>query len=188
MTTDRVFVVFAALLLAACAPAEGDLKAELQGLVPGLRAKTEPLPTSTPTPRIGFDAFELPDPFHPWVAIQKSDPTSRRDRMLLARYAVAAEIERTHERAVANASSAIADGEDRVKQHRKRLAELASERALLKSGDNSAGRLENDIRSAEVDLKAQESLLAARQTELASIETWYQEDRKRFAELSGKRK
>ncbi len=188
MTTDRVWVVFAALLLAACAPAKGDLKTELQALVPGIRAKPEPLPTSTPTPRIGFDAFELPDPFHPWVAIQKSDPVSRRDRMLLARYADAAEIERAHERAMANVSGAIAGGEDRVQQQRKRLADLTSEKALLKSGDKAAEKLENDIRSTEVDLKAQESLLAARKTELASIETWYQEDRKRFAELKGKRK
>jgi hypothetical protein len=47
-------------------------------------------------------------------------------------------------------------------------------------------KLSNDIRNAEIDLKAQEDLLAAKRKEVSVINAKYDEDKKRFVELAKK--
>ena len=47
-------------------------------------------------------------------------------------------------------------------------------------------KLTEDLQAAEIDLKAHESLLAAKQKEVDSINAKYDEDKKRFARLTRK--
>ena len=54
-----------ALALAACAPEEADLKAELARYAKDFRGDVPPLPTMRPPPDARYRAGSLPDPFYP---------------------------------------------------------------------------------------------------------------------------
>ena len=49
-------------------------------------------------------------------------------------------------------------------------------------------RLKEEITNAEIDLKAQQGLLEAKKKEAASINARYDDDRKRYAEATGRRR
>ena len=48
-------------------------------------------------------------------------------------------------------------------------------------------RLQEELTNADIDLKAQQSLLDAKKKETVSINARYDEDRRRFREATGKR-
>ena len=62
----RLALIIALTVLAGCdAGEQTELKAELDGLTQNLRGRIEPLPVVTPYEPLGYNGYELPDPFGP---------------------------------------------------------------------------------------------------------------------------
>jgi len=102
-------------------------------------------------------------------AVSKEE--GRRDRALLATYTSEKDIEDARVRALAGNREQVADSETKIAALRKRRA----------SPGGNAG-------SIDIDLKAQEGLLAAKKKEADAINARYDDDKKRFVELNRKGK
>jgi hypothetical protein len=130
---------------------------------------------------------------------------SRRNRALLATYASEKDINEARVRALAENQKAIKEVEVRIAEIRKRQARydkemefytegVAKSDAKKKAGASAPApkgakpppKLLDDIKNAEVDLKAQENLLTVKQKEVDGINAKYDEDLRRYLELTGK--
>jgi len=126
---------------------------------------------------------------------------SRRNRALLATYASERDIDEARVRALAENQKAIKEVEVRIADIKKRQAAYNKEMefyaegaaksdakkkssAPVKAGPKPPPKLVEDMRNAETDLKAQESLLAAKQKDVDNINAKYDEDKKRYSELT----
>ena len=119
------------------------------------------------------------------LAVQRE--AARRNRALLATYTSTKDIDEARKRALADNHKAILDVETRIEQIRKRQAGYEKELELYKSKDNPPARLADDLRNAEVDLKYQEELLAVKRKEVEQINARYDDDKKRYIQLTGRR-
>jgi hypothetical protein len=111
---------------------------------------------------------------------------ARRNRALLATYTSVKDIDEARKRALANNQKAVQDLEDRISQIKKRQASHEKEMALYK-GKDTPPKLADDMRSAETDLKYQEELLAVKHKESEQINARYDDDKKRYVELTTRR-
>ncbi|MEO8145572.1 MAG: hypothetical protein ABI654_15290 [Betaproteobacteria bacterium] len=102
-------------------------------------------------------------------AISKDE--GRRDRALMATYTSEKDVEDARARALEGNRQQVKEGEARIAALRKRRA-VPSE----------------DLAGIDIELKAQESLLAAKKKEADAINHRYDEDKKRYAELTKKGK
>lgn len=126
----------------------------------------------------------------------------RRNNALLATYTSEKDIEEARGRAIAENEKAIKEIEGRLGEIRKRQAAYGKEMEFYSEGKaNDKGgkgkpaakpvakapaKLTEDIKNAEIDMQAQENLLAAKKKEVEGINAKYDEDRKRFLDLTGK--
>ncbi len=110
----------------------------------------------------------------------------RRNRALLATYTSERDIEDARQRALDAHGRTLQEVELRIEALRKRRAGYDKELEFYKGGKPPV-KLQQDIRNAEIDLQAQESLLAAKKKEGEAINGRYDEDRKRYLELTGRR-
>jgi len=76
--------------------------------------------------------------------------------------------------------------ESRIEMLKKRRAAYDKELEFYKDGKPPA-KLAEDIRATEVDIEATQGLLESKQKETASINTRYDEDRRRYIELTGRK-
>jgi hypothetical protein len=119
------------------------------------------------------------------LAVQRE--AARRNRALLATYTSVKDIDDARKRALADNQKAAAELQTRIDQIRKRQAGYEKELELYKGKGNPPARLAEDLRNAELDLKYQEELLAVKQKDVEHINARYDEDRKRYSELTGRR-
>lgn len=112
---------------------------------------------------------------------------TRRNRALLATYTSEKDIEDARRRALADNEKAVKEVEQKIDGLKKTRAKYDKELEFYK--DKKTGeskpppKLTNDIANAEIDLKAQADLLAAKKKEVSVINAKYDEDKKRFGEL-----
>jgi hypothetical protein len=116
-----------------------------------------------------------------------SREASRRDRALLATYGSEKDIEEQRGRALADNQRAVKELEGRIQDIRKRQAAFDREMAQYLAPKNPPPQLVEDLKATEVDLSAQQNLLALKRKESEQINARYNEDRKRFAQLTRKR-
>jgi hypothetical protein len=128
---------------------------------------------------------------------------SRRNRALLATYTSEKDIEEARGRALADNEKALNEIEQRIGEIKKRQAAFDKEMEFYKEGaakpsaDKKAKpaappkaetrvppKLLQDIKNTEGELLTQESLLAQKHKEVDSINAKYDEDKKRFVELT----
>jgi len=102
-------------------------------------------------------------------AVSKEE--GRRDRALLATYTSEKDIEEARGRALAGSRQQVSESEARIAALKKRRA----------APGEHAG-------SIDIDMKAQESLLAAKRKEADAINARYDDDKRRFVELTKKGK
>lgn len=110
----------------------------------------------------------------------------RRNRALLATYSSEKDIEDARARALADNQLAMRDTTRRIEEIKKRQTQLASEMEFYKKNPAPA-KLQADVKAAQTDLEAQQNLLEVKKKEVESINARYDEDKKRFAALSGKK-
>jgi hypothetical protein len=112
---------------------------------------------------------------------------TRRNTALLATYTSEQDIDDARSRALADNEKAVKDVALRIDAIKKRQAGYEKELEFYKGNNQPPARLQDDIRDAEIDLQAQENLLAAKKKDASSINARYDEDKKRFRELTGSR-
>ena len=116
-----------------------------------------------------------------------SREAARRNSALLATYTSEQDIDEARSRALVDNEKAIKEIELRIESIKKRHASFDKELEYYKGNNKPPARLQEDIRDAETDLQAQEDLLAARKKDADRINARYDEDKKRYRELSRRR-
>ena len=111
----------------------------------------------------------------------------RRNRALLATYTSERDIEDARGRALAENQKAVRDVESRIETIRKRRAGYEKELEFYKTGNKPPAKLTDDMQNAEIEIKANEELLAVKKKEVEHINARYDEDKKRYRQLTGKR-
>jgi len=107
----------------------------------------------------------------------------RRHRALLATYSSEKEIEDARARDLREHQRQVREVEGRVDALKKRQQQFQSELALFKGAEGDGPtRLKQEIVNANIDLKAQLTLLDAKKKDALAINARYDEDRKRYAE------
>jgi uncharacterized metal-binding protein YceD (DUF177 family) len=111
---------------------------------------------------------------------------TRRDRALLATYTGEGDIESARKRALEDNEKAVREVEARIAALKKRQADLAKESEFYKGRNKPPANFEQDVKNAEIDLRAQQSLLDTKKKEVDTINAKYDEDKRRYLELTGK--
>lgn len=122
------------------------------------------------------------------AAKKKEDAASKEDqrraKALLATYTSEKDIDLARQRALEDNQKAVKEIEARVTSMKKRHDELQKELEFFQGKNKPPAKLEQDIKSAEIDLKAQEGLLAAKKKDVDAINAKYDDDKKRYIELT----
>lgn len=116
---------------------------------------------------------------------------SRRNRALLATYTSERDIEDARLRALADNEQAVKELEGRISELKKRRAGYDKELEFYRDKKGSSkppAKLSEDISNADMDLKAQEDLLAAKKKDVQVINAKYDEDKKRYTQLTRRSK
>ena len=112
-----------------------------------------------------------------------------RNRALLATYTSEKDIEDSRQRDLRNHEKGVQEVERRIEDIKKRQAQFQKELDLFASSGKGQPptRLKEEITNAQIDLKAQETLLEAKRKEAVGINARYDEDKRRYKEATGRR-
>jgi hypothetical protein len=113
-----------------------------------------------------------------------SKEEGRRNRALLATYTSEKDIDQARARALKDNEGAVADIEKRISGLKTRLQEQKKELEFYSGKNKPPAKLAADLRNTEFDIKTQEDLLAAKKKEVDQINTRYDDDKKRYNELT----
>ena len=113
-----------------------------------------------------------------------SKEEGRRNRALLATYTSEKDIDEARGRALKDNEAAVKDIERRIAALKKRQDELKKELDFFKGEKKPPAKLSDDIRNSEFDIKTQEELIAVKKKEVALINSRYDDDKKRYGELT----
>lgn len=115
----------------------------------------------------------------------KGKEERRKSAALLATYPSEKDIEDARARALKEAQAAIADTEKRVANAHKRSKDLEAEKEFFVKKPLPA-KLKQEIANNEIDIKNQTALLEAKKKEISVINAKYDDDKRRFIELTSK--
>ena len=115
----------------------------------------------------------------------KGKEERRKSDALLATYPSEKDIEDARARALKEAQAAIAETEKRVANAHKRSKELESEKEFFVKKPLPT-KLKQEITSNEIDIKNQTTLLEAKKKEISTINAKYDDDKRRYIELTSK--
>jgi hypothetical protein len=108
----------------------------------------------------------------------------RRNRALLATYTSEHDIEDARKRALADNQRAVRDVESKIVAARQRRAGYEKELVFYKGDNKPPTKLADDMQNVDVEIKANQDLLEMKKKESAQINARYNEDRKRYLELT----
>lgn len=108
----------------------------------------------------------------------------RQDQALLQTYTTAQDIDRLQARAELDVGAAIKGAEEKIAAARKQRKKFEDEAEFYKRKTLPA-EVTKGLRDADHEIKTQQELLDVKRKDLASIQTKYDADRKRYAELTG---
>lgn len=112
-----------------------------------------------------------------------SKEEGRRNRALLATYTSEKDIEQARARALRENELAMADIEKRIASLKQKQASVKKKMGETKD-KAEAVRMDQDVKNAEFDITTQEQLLATKKKEIEAINARYDEDKKRYLELT----
>lgn len=115
-------------------------------------------------------------------AISKEE--GRRNRALLATYTSEKDIDQARARALKDNETAVQDIERRIDGIKKRQDKLTKELEFFQGKNEPPAKLKQDIKNAEFDIKTQQDLLGKKKKEVEQINARYDEDKKRYVELT----
>ena len=108
----------------------------------------------------------------------------RRNRALLATYTSAKDIDTARARALQDNEAAIKESERRIAALKKRQEDLKKELDFYQGKNKPPAKLGDDMRNLAFDITTQEDLIAAKQRDVSTINTRYDNDKKRYQELT----
>ena len=108
----------------------------------------------------------------------------RRNRALLATYTSEKDIDNARSRALQENEIAVKDIQVRIDALKKRQDTLNKELEFFQGKNKPPQKLTEDIRNAQFDIKTQEELMATKKKEVALINSRYDDDKKRYVELT----
>jgi hypothetical protein len=109
--------------------------------------------------------------------------TARRNQALLATYTSEKDIDDARTRALAENTRATQKVEERIAMLRQQHASYQKDLESKGKGEPPA-ELQNDLKTAEADIKAQEELLDVKKREFNAINARYDDDKKRYSALN----
>lgn len=115
---------------------------------------------------------------------ERAKEEKRKNQALLNTYSSEKDIEDGRQRALKQAAEATKEIEKRIEEAQKRAQKLAAEKEFYVKKPMPK-KLQDDIKNNEIDLKGQQDALAAKKKELGDINAKYDEDKRRYLELTG---
>ena len=115
---------------------------------------------------------------------ERSKEERRKNLALLNTYSSEKDIEEARTRALAEAQGAIEDIERRIAGAQKRYKELEAEKEFYVK-KQMPFKLRQEIANNEIEIKNQIVLLDAKKKEISTINAKYDEDKRRYVELTG---
>ncbi len=109
---------------------------------------------------------------------------SRKNKALLSTYTSEADIERARKRALEDNQKAVAETEGRIAALKKRQADLKKEMEFFQGKNKPPAKMEQEIKDNSFSIATQENLLGQKKKEVDSINAKYDEDKKRYIELT----
>ena len=109
---------------------------------------------------------------------------SRRNRALLATYTSEKDIEEARRRSLAENQKTTLEVQLRIEGIKKDRVRLTKELEFYQGKNKPPAKLLEELKNAEIDIKAQEDLLGAKRREITTINAKYDDDRKRYLELT----
>lgn len=108
----------------------------------------------------------------------------RRNRALLATYTSEKDIEEARARALKDNEAAVKDIERRIGLMKKQKQDASKELEFYTGKNKPPATLEQRIKNLEFDIQTQENLLGAKKKEVDTINARYNDDKRRYAELT----
>jgi len=118
-------------------------------------------------------------------AEEKAKEERRKDSALLNTYPSEKDIDYARAAALKEAEAAIKETEKRIAAAQKRRKELDSEKEFYTKKPMPV-KLRQDIANIEIEIKNQQELLEAKKREIGGINAKYDEDKRRYLELTRK--
>jgi len=115
-------------------------------------------------------------------AVSKEE--GRRNRALLATYTSEKDIDQARARALKDNEAAVKDIERRIDGLKKRHGDLKKELEFFQGKNQPPAKLRQDIKNAEFDIQTQQDLLGKKKKEVEQINARYDDDKKRYNELT----
>ncbi len=115
---------------------------------------------------------------------ERAKEEKRKNQALLNTYSSEKDIEDGRQRALRQAAEATKEIEKRIEEAQKRAQKLAAEKEFY-AKKPMPKKLQDDIKNNEIDLKGQQDAMAAKKKELGDINAKYDEDKRRYLELTG---
>ncbi len=109
---------------------------------------------------------------------------SRRNRALLATYTSEKDIDEARGRALKDNHLAVKEVEARIGKITQRQEQLNKDMEFYKGKNKPPAKLLEDIKNAEIDIAAQRNLLNVKKKEVDTINAKYDDDKKRYVELT----
>jgi hypothetical protein len=107
----------------------------------------------------------------------------RKSQALLNTYSSEKDIEDSRQRALKQAAESAKEIEKRIEVAQQRAKKLAAEKEFY-AKKPMPKKLQDDINNNEIDLKGQQDAMAGKNKELAEINAKYDEDKRRYLELT----
>ncbi len=115
---------------------------------------------------------------------ERAKEEKRKNQALLNTYSSEKDIEDGRQRALRQAAEATKEIEKRIEEAQKRARKLAAEKEFYVKKPMPK-KLQDDVKNNEIDLKGQQDAMAAKKKELGDINAKYDEDKRRYLELTG---
>jgi len=117
-------------------------------------------------------------------AARKEQEESRKNKALLSTYGSEKDIEIARGRALTDNEKAVKETQAKIAQIEKAGEVMKKELEFYKGKNKPPPKVTQDIQNNEIDLKAQQVLLAAKKKEVDGINAKYDEDKRRYIELT----
>lgn len=107
----------------------------------------------------------------------------RKNQALLNTYSSQKDIEDSRQRALKQTEQATKEIDTRIAEAQKHAKDLAAEKEFY-AKKPMPKKLQDEIKNNEIDIKGQQEMLAAKKKELGEINAKYDEDKRRYLELT----
>jgi hypothetical protein len=115
---------------------------------------------------------------------RKEKEEARKNKALLSTYGSEKDIEVARARALKDNEAAVMQTQERIAQIEKAGVKLRKELEFYTGKNKPPAKVTQDIQNNDIDLKAQQDLLTAKKKEVEVINSKYDEDKRRYLELT----